>query len=114
MLTPYKLIILLTCTMFILDRVRKRVNNEPRQSTLKLLATIIVWGGLIVITIVPSLYTQMIKFLGAENDKNSLMIFGFFILLILIYKILSIIERIEKNITDLVRDDSLRDIIKKK
>ncbi|MBI5044738.1 MAG: DUF2304 domain-containing protein [Candidatus Levybacteria bacterium] len=113
MIELYKIIIVIICLVFIVDRLKKRINKEPRQSLLKIFTTLFIWGGIIIITLIPSTYDHLMQLLGAKNDKNSLVLFGFIILLVFIYKILSIIERIEKNITEIIRHDSLKGIKKK-
>jgi hypothetical protein len=47
-----------------------------------------------------------------DKDGNSIILMGFVIVFLILLRMLSIIERIERNITDLVRRDALEDLKK--
>ena len=112
-MTIYQIIVTLISLYFIGDRIKKRIAKEPRQSFLKVLTTIVLWSGVIFITLFPTTFNTLTDFVGL--DKSGASVIGIILIfsLVLFFRILSFVERIEKNITELVRKESLKDFEKK-
>lgn len=109
----YQAIVTIISLYFIVDRIKKRIAKEPRQSVVKVLTTIILWSSVIFITLFPNLFDTLSMFVGFDKSGNSIIGIILIFSLILFFKILSIIERIEKNITELVRKESLKNFEEK-
>jgi len=107
-MTTYQIIVTGISLYFIFDRIKKRLSKEPRQSFLKVIATIILWSSVICITLFPGLLDVLTQIIKIDKDDNSIIGVILIFSLVLFFKILSIIERIEKNITELVRRESLK------
>lgn len=82
------------------------------QTILKLLVRLVVWGGMLIITIFPRTTYDIARLLGVEGNVNAVMMIAFLLVFLLIFKILSVIERIEHQITLLTRDQALHQIRK--
>jgi len=106
----YKIIVILISSYFIVRQLYKFLNREQYQSFIKFIATIIVWGGVIVFISVPGLSHFISEKLGLGKNLNTLIFTGFILVFILIFKLISIIEKVEKNITDIVRKEALREV----
>jgi len=73
---------------------------------------IIVWCGMIIIALYPSFTDTLAHFIGMEGNINAVMLIGFLLIFSIVFRILSIIERIERDISKLARKDALKDIVK--
>jgi hypothetical protein len=109
-LYPYQIVLLIISLLFLFDRLQKFIKKEPRQSLLKLLASIIIWSSILILTIVPSLASEITKLAGAHDQFEALILIGFTVVFMVIYKLLAVIEKLDKNITELVRKEALRDV----
>lgn len=112
-MTIYQIIVIFISFYFITDRIKKRIAKEPRQSFLKITTTIVLWSTVILITLIPKIFDHIVTLLGLEKNGNSVLGIVLIFSLILFFKMLSIIERIENNITELVRKEALNDLEKK-
>lgn len=111
-LSFYQLIILGISLYFISQSLIRFLKKERRQSLVKFSVTITIWVGILIFTIFPSLAHYISSGLGMGENLNTLIFTGFIILLLLIFKLLSIIENIEGHITEIVRKETLREIEK--
>ncbi len=109
--TIYKLIILIISLYFIFERVRKYSQNEYTQTLFKLFVSLSIWIGLIAIVLFGDWF---IHFSNQElGSTESLLLLGFMIVFMLIFRLLSIIEKVERQIIEIVRADALKKIQKK-
>lgn len=112
-MTIYQIIVIFISSYFIVDRIKKRIAKEPRQSFLKVTTTIVLWSTVILVTLIPEIFDHVVTLVGLEKNGNSVLGIVLIFLLILFFKMLSIIERIENNITELVRKEALKNLEKK-
>lgn len=108
----YQIAVTLIAVFMISVGLRKYIYRQASQSFLKLFVRIIVWGGMAAIALFPSLTSQLAKFIGLEGNINAVILTGFLLVFLLIFKILSVIERIEQDISTLTRKDALRGLKK--
>lgn len=80
------------------------------KSLFKFLIELFVWGGIFIFSISPNLARQLSLKSGVGENLNTFIFVGFFIVFVLIFKMLSKIERIEEEITKLVRDRAVSKI----
>jgi hypothetical protein len=110
MLQPYQFIVVALSLVMIGFGMDRYMRGGKSQTLLKLLVRFVVWGGLLIITIFPTVTYDIAHLLGIEGNVNAVMMIAFLLVFLLIFKILSVIERIEHQITLLTRDDALRHI----
>lgn len=84
------------------------------QTPLKLIVRIIVWGGMLAITLSPQLIYSLARQAGLEGEINAVTLTGFLLIFLIIFKLLSVIERIEHQITLLTRQEALKNTNKPK
>jgi len=91
----------------------KYLRRQATQTLVKLLIRIIVWGGMSAVAIFPDITDHLAAFIGIEGNVNAVILLGFLLVFLLIFKILSIVERLEQQISTFVRQDALSDFDKK-
>ncbi len=104
----YQIAILAISCLMIFFGLEKFIKRKPGQSVLKLLVRIVVWGGMAAVALFPSLTNQLAQFIGIEGNINAVVLTGFLLVFLMIFKILSVVERIEQDITRLTRKEALQ------
>ena len=110
----YQLIILLISAFMIYQGIANYIKGQSGQTFYKLLIRIIIWGGMAVVTLYPKLIQLLAKTLGIIDNMNAVILTGFLLVFLMIFKLLSAIERLERNISEVVRKETLEDIANKK
>lgn len=111
-LQPYQFIIAALSVAMIFFGLERYLRREPHQTLLKLIARISVWGGMAVIALFPKVTFRLAALLGIEGNINAAIIAGFLLVFLLIFKMLSVIERIERDISRLTTQQALHDFNK--
>jgi hypothetical protein len=109
-LQPYQFIVAALALVMIGFGIEQYLKGGRSQTLLKLVVRLIVWGGMLVITLFPRITYDIARLLGVEGNINAVMMLAFLLVFLLIFKILSVIERIEQQITLLTRDQALHHI----
>ena len=92
----------------------KYLKQESGQSLLKLAARVFIWGGMAAIVLFPSLISSLAAFIGIVDNINAVILTGFIFIFLIIFKLLSAIERLEQQISIVTRDRVLSDLQKEK
>lgn len=106
----YQIIIIIIAGYYIVNRIIKFIKKEKSQSVLKLGTTIIIWSSIILVSFFSKTLNSFLNNLGL--GLFSLIFIGFILVFIIIFRLLSIIETLEKNITEIVRKEALKDLNK--
>lgn len=109
----YQIVILAISSVMLFQGVKNFVKRETGQTFLKLAVRLIVWGGMAVIAVYPDITIVVAKAIGIVDNINAAIMIGFLLIFLLIFKLLSAIEKIEQNISELTRKDSLKDLDEK-
>ncbi len=91
----------------IYDGLQKYLRRGVGQSFIKLVVRLLVWGGMAAIALFPNVTNVLARFIGLEGNINAVILIGFLLVFLIIFKILSVVERIEQDITRLTRKDAL-------
>lgn len=109
----YQIITILLSGIMIFKSLRRFAKREKSYTIVKLGINLIVWGGLTIVMLYPDeTTTQAANLLGIEGTLNALILIGFITLLLMIFKLLSAVEKIEKEVTLITRQEALREIKK--
>ena len=106
----YQIIIICISSVMLFQGAREFLKRETGQTFLKLAVRIIVWGGMGLVAVYPNSTMIVAKFLGIEGNINAVILTGFLLVFLIIFKLLSAIEKIEQNISELTRKEALKDI----
>jgi hypothetical protein len=86
------------------------LKGKDNQTLLKLVTRVIVWGGMATIVLFPNFSNTLAKIIGIQGNINAVILTGFILVFLMIFKLLSAIERLEQQISVLTRKDALSDI----
>lgn len=100
--------------VFIFSTFVKFMKRENRQTIFKLLATSFVWISIALFALFPAATHLISERLGFGESLNTLIFIGFVIVFVILFKIINMIERTERNISEIVRKEALDKIVVKK
>ncbi|OGI34817.1 MAG: hypothetical protein A2259_02670 [Candidatus Moranbacteria bacterium RIFOXYA2_FULL_43_15] len=103
----YQIAIIFIAAVMIFQGAMNFVRGKNNQTILKLLIRIIVWGGMAVVAIYPDLTNTVAELIGMQGNINAVILTGFILVFLMIFKLLSAIERLEQQMTELTRKDAL-------
>jgi hypothetical protein len=109
----YQIIVTLVSMFMIYQGFSNYVRGKSGQTIWKLFVRIIVWGGMAFIAIFPSFTNTLASIIGLEGNINAIILTGFILIFLIIFKLLSAIERLEQNISEITRKESLKEIKEK-
>lgn len=103
----YQIIIICVSAVMLFQGGKEFFKRETGQTFLKFAVRLIVWGGMGLIAIYPNSTIYFAKLIGIEGNINAVILSGFLLVFLLIFKLLSAIEKIEQNISELTRREAL-------
>lgn len=106
----YQIVITILALFMISQGVKNFIKHESGQTFIKLAVRIIVWGGMAVIAIWPNLSNDVALWIGISGNINAVILVGFILVFLMIFKLLSAIERLEQQMTLLTRKTALKDL----
>ncbi len=105
----YQIVVIGIATVMLFTGVKEFVKREAGQTWIKLFVRLLVWGGMVVVALFPGATTFFAKMIGMVDNMNAVIMTGFLLVFLLIFKLLSAIEKIEQNISELTRKDALNE-----
>ena len=109
----YQIIIICISSVMLFQGIKEFVKRETGQTMLKFAVRVIVWGGMGVVAVYPNSTMIVAKMIGIEGNINAVILTGFLLVFLLIFKLLSAIEKIEQNISELTRKEALSNLTEK-
>ena len=106
----YQIAVIIVSSLMIYQGLDRYFKKQKSQSFLKLLVRLIVWGGMIAIVVYPKISMSLAKIIGIEGNINAVILIGFILIFLIIFKLLNAIEKLESQITEVTRKDSLEEI----
>jgi len=86
------------------------IRKEQGQSLFKLMMTVSIWGGISYVAFFPVQIRQISRQLGFGENLNTFIFFGFVVVFVIFFKLLSILEKNERLLTEIIRKEALKDI----
>ena len=106
----YQIILATTASIFLVVGTMRFLKHQKSQTFFKLCLTYIIWGGIFAISIFPNISYTISKIFGLGQNLNTLIFIGFVTIFVIIFRLLHTIERLEKNISEIVRKEALEKI----
>lgn len=108
----YQIIIVGFAFIMLFQGFKNYFGGTGSQTFLKLFVRIIVWGGMALVVTFPNVSNTLAKLIGIEGNINAVILAGFLLVFLMLFKLLSAIEKLEQQLTTLTRQDSLKDLEK--
>lgn len=93
-----------------MNGVSKYVRRERRQTLLKLVASVLIWGAIAVFALAPAWARALSSRAGFGDSLDGVIFTGFIVVFAILFKLLAIIERLERNLSEIVRAQALAEI----
>lgn len=106
----YQLIIISVSAFMIFQGVKNYIKGKTGQTIYKVIIRVIVWGGMAIATLFPESIHLLAKTLGIIDNMNAVILTGFVFIFLMIFKLLSAIERIEQDLSEVTRKDVLKEL----
>lgn len=106
----YQVIILILAGFMLYQGINNFFKGKDHQTILKLSIRLIVWGGMAMIVLFPDFSNVLADIIGIQGNVNAVILTGFILVFLMIFKLLSAIERLEQQISVLTRKNALSDI----
>jgi len=103
----YQIIVVSISAVMLFQGAKEFFKREAGQTFLKFAVRIIVWGGMGTVAVYPNSTEIVARLIGIEENINAVIITGFLFIFLIIFKLLSAIEKIEQNISELTRREAL-------
>ena len=113
-ITIYQIILGTVSLIVIGNRLFRFVRRETSQSVFKLVTVVGIWGVIGSVAFYPEIAHIIRRTLGFGDNFNTLIFIGFVILFVLFFKLLSIVEKLENHLTELIRKEALTDLKKRR
>jgi hypothetical protein len=110
----YQIAIAVIALFMIYQGGKDYLKGGNNQTFTKFFVRVLVWGGMTAIVIFPHLTNFAARIIGIQDNVNAAILAGFILVFLMIFKLLSAIERLEQQITSLTRKDALTAIQKDK
>ena len=108
----YQIVVVAVAAIMLFVGIKEFINKETGQTWLKLFVRLLVWGGMALIAVYPGFTSFLARIIGIEDNMNAVILTGFLMVFLLIFKLLSAIEKIEQNISELTRKEALKEMSK--
>lgn len=103
----YQITLALVAFLFLSNGVFKFIKRERSQTFFKLFITLTIWGSIFFFSLFPKTAQELSNTLGLGGNLNTLIFIGFVVIFMILFKLLNIIEKLEHNISEIVRKEAL-------
>ncbi len=106
----YQVVILALSGFMIYQGLSNFFKGKDHQTVLKIGVRIVIWGGMATIVLFPNFSNTLANIIGIQGNVNAVILTGFILVFLMVFKLLSAIERLEQQISILTRKDALSEI----
>lgn len=103
----YQVVILALSGFMLYQGIHDFLRGKNHQTILKLGVRLIVWGGMATIVLFPNFSNILANIIGIQGNINAVILTGFILVFLMIFKLLAAIERLEQQMTLLTRQKTL-------
>ncbi len=105
----YQVVVVCISSVMLYLGIKEFVKRETGQTLLKLMVRLAVWGGMALIAIYPDFTLIIARVMGVVDNFNAVVLMGFLMVFLIIFKLLSAIEKIEQNVSEITRKEALNE-----
>ena len=105
----YQIVVVAISAVMLFQGIKDFAKREAGQTLLKLIVRVVVWGGMSIVAIYPDSTYYLAHYIGIEGNITAVMVTGFLFVFLLLFKLLSAIEKIEQNVSELTRSEALKE-----
>lgn len=109
-LSIFQIALALVALFFLASGSVKFIKQVKSQTLFKFFMTIVIWGGVFFFAIFPKTAQKLSSAFGLGDNLNTLIFLGFVVIFIIIFKLISLVEKLERNISEIVRKEALEKI----
>lgn len=106
----YQVLVVGMSVFMIYQGIANYASGKSGQTLYKLFVRIFVWGGMSLIALFPNFTNILAKLVGLQGNINAVILTGFLLIFLMIFKLLSAIERLEQDISIITRKEALKEI----
>lgn len=106
-LALYQIVIIVLALLMISQGIKNFFKKESGQTLLKLSVRIFVWAGMAAVVAFPNISNTLAHLIGIQDNINAVILTGFLLVFLIIFKLLSAIERLEQQLTLLTRKEAI-------
>ncbi|CAK8715776.1 hypothetical protein H206_01520 [Candidatus Electrothrix aarhusensis] len=103
----YQVIVVGISSVMLYLGIKEFINRETGQTLLKLSVRLAVWGGMGLIAVYPDFTLVIARIMGVVDNFNAVVLMGFLMVFLMLFKLLSAIEKIEQNVSEITRKEAL-------
>lgn len=103
----YQVVILIIAGFMLYQGINDYLKGKNHQTILKLGVRLVVWGGMATIVLFPNFSNILADIIGIQGNINAVILTGFILVFLMIFKLLAAIERLEQQMTLLTRQKTL-------
>lgn len=103
----YQVVILIIAGFMLYRGINDYLKGKNHQTILKLGVRLVVWGGMATIVLFPNFSNILADIIGIQGNINAVILTGFILVFLMIFKLLAAIERLEQQMTLLTRQKTL-------
>lgn len=103
----YQVVILVIAGFMLYQGINDYLKGKNHQTILKLGVRLVVWGSMATIVLFPNFSNILADIIGIQGNINAVILTGFILVFLMIFKLLAAIERLEQQMTLLTRQKTL-------
>lgn len=104
-----EVIVLIVSIGFIISGIYNYLTLRNRFSLIRLLFTLIIWGGILTLLLFPDTSFVLARYVGLQNNINALVFLGFVVVFFLQFRLFSSAEKNEQELSRFIRAQALRE-----
>lgn len=108
----YQIVILIISGVMMYQGISNFLRGKDNQTLLKVGTRLVVWGGMVFIVLFPAFSNTLASIIGIQGNVNAVILTGFILVFLMIFKLLSAIEHLEQQISIVTRETALKEISK--
>ena len=105
----YQVIVVAVSAFMIFQGITNFVKGKSGQTFYKLSIRIVVWGSMLIIALFPRVTNLLAEVIGLKGNINAVILTGFILIFLMIFKLLSAIERLEQGLSEITRKEALKE-----